>query len=180
MRRGLSQFFARYKELENHKQNNKKIRTKGSVQTIVSAFHISLNGGPGIVSEGAIPLMGVQRSHVFVGVSLVFVFGCYGLAAAESTVTVATYAVDRYEIMRDVLLPQWREKYPDIDIEVQLYPGFFDRMLVVMGTEHAPDIIDTAGTYLFGHVVRGGAVDLSPYIEREPELSPDALGRPLE
>lgn len=117
--------------------------------------------------------MGVQRSHVFVGVSLVFVLGCYGLAAAQSTVTVATYAVDRYEIMRDVLLPQWQEKYPDIDIEVQLYPGFFDRMLVVMGTEHAPDIIDTAGTYLFGHVVRGGAVDLSPYIERDPELSPD-------
>lgn len=115
------------------------------------------------------------RSSLWVGLAFALLFMTAGVhkAAAQSKVTVATYSADRYEIMKNGLLPTWQAKYPDIEIDVQMYPGFFDKMLVVMGTDQAPDIIDTAGTYLFGHVVRGGAVDLSPYIERDPDLGPD-------
>ena len=100
------------------------------------------------------------------------------MGSAASKVTIATYSPERYQIMRDALLPRWQEKYPDIEIDVQMYPDFFDRMLVVMGSDQAPDIIDTAGTYLFGHVVLGGAVDLAPLMERDPELAPENFWPP--
>lgn len=112
------------------------------------------------------------RAWVVLGIASLSI-AVFAASSRAATVTVATYSMERYEIMRDVLLPRWQAKYPHIEIEVQMYPGFFDRMIVVMGTEQAPDIIDTAGTYLFGHVIRGGAVDLAPFIERDTELAPE-------
>ncbi len=91
--------------------------------------------------------------------------------AAKPKVTISTYSNPRFEIMRDVLLPKWQKAHPDIELEVMSYPDFWNKMLVLMGSDLAPDIIDTAGTYLFGHVVRSGAVDLTPYLPRERSLS---------
>jgi len=101
---------------------------------------------------------------------LVLVSGAAALAARPK-VTIATYSNPRYEIMRDVLVPKWQAKHPDIELEVIIFPDFWNKMLILMGTEMAPDIIDTAGTYLFGHVIRNGAVDLAPYLAKDDYLS---------
>lgn len=92
------------------------------------------------------------------------------LAGAQSTVTVSTYSLARFELMRDHLLPVWREKYPDIQVELELHTSTADQLgkvMLTMGTDVAPDIIDTAGTLLFSYVVNHGVVDIGPYLERD-------------
>ncbi len=114
----------------------------------------------------------MKRSWAFVSILLmVVVVGSLEAAVVKPKVTVATYSAPRYEIMRNVLLPKWQAAHPDIEIEVQTFPDFWNKMLLLMGTNQAPDIIDTAGTYLFGHVIRNGAVDLAPYITRDRTFS---------
>ncbi len=100
-----------------------------------------------------------------------------GSAATKSTVTIATYDPNHYEIMRNNLLPKWQDAHPDIDIQLLAVPNaqFWDKMMMVLGTANAPDIIETAGTYLFGHVVRNGAVDLAPYLQKDPVLNESAF-----
>lgn len=90
---------------------------------------------------------------------------------AKSTVTIATYSQPRYDIARTTLLPAWTKKNPTIDIRIELYPDFWNKLLTVMATDAAPDIVDTAGSYLFGHVARGGVVDLAPYIRRDLNMN---------
>lgn len=93
--------------------------------------------------------------------------------AAKPKVVIGTYSEPRYKIMTEMLMPEWRKDYPDIEIEVHMYPDFFNKLLVLIATDAAPDIVDTAGTFLFGHVVRDGAVDLAPYIEADPTFRAD-------
>lgn len=109
----------------------------------------------------------LRLAVVLIGVSLA------GLASAapRTTVTIATYSLPRYEILRDVLVPKWQPDHPDIAIEVVNFPDFWNKLLVLMCTDQAPDIVDTAGTYVFGHVIRGGAVDLAPLIEKDSTLN---------
>lgn len=95
-----------------------------------------------------------------------------GLASAKSTVTIWTYSQPRYNAMTQQLLAGWQKKYPDLDIKVEMIPGtgeLLNKLAVVMGTDAAPDIVDTAGTLLFSQVVHGGAVDLAPYIQKDPD-----------
>ncbi|HHW08542.1 MAG TPA: sugar ABC transporter substrate-binding protein [Firmicutes bacterium] len=99
-------------------------------------------------------------------------FSCEA-AMAKTKVTIATYANQRYQILKDVLVPKWQTAHPELEIEVVIFPDFWNKLLLLLGTGDAPDIVDTAGTYLFGHVIRGGAVNLTPYIEKEPSLRPD-------
>lgn len=96
-------------------------------------------------------------------------------AAPKTTVTIATYSQPRYEILRDSLIPKWQAAHKDIDIQIVNYPDFWNKLLVLMSTDQAPDIVDTAGTYVFGHVIRGGAVNLAPLLEKDPALSKDSF-----
>lgn len=88
----------------------------------------------------------------------------------KTTVTIATYSPLRYEVMVNQLLPQWEQEYPHIHFDIQMYPDFWNKLITMMATDAAPDIVDTAGTQLFAHVVRGGAVDLSRYINGDPSF----------
>lgn len=96
---------------------------------------------------------------------------CAPGAMAKTKVTIATYSQPRFTIMTEQLLPQWQKEYPHIEFDIQMYPDFFNKMLTMMATDAAPDIVDTAGTYLFGHVLRGGAVDLAPYMDRDASFN---------
>ena len=72
--------------------------------------------------------------------------------------------------MRDHLLPVWQEKYPDIQVELELHTSTADQLskvMLTMATDVAPDVIDTAGTLLFSYVVNNGVVDVAPYLERD-------------
>lgn len=96
------------------------------------------------------------------------VFGA--AAGAQTTVRVATYSLPRFELMRDHLLPVWQEKYPDIQVELELHTSTADQLskvMLTMATDVAPDVIDTAGTLLFSYVVNNGVVDVAPYLERD-------------
>jgi multiple sugar transport system substrate-binding protein len=96
---------------------------------------------------------------------LTALLGNVSLAANRPVVTIATYSQPRYLIIKDQLLPKWRNAHPDIDIQVLNFPDFWNKILVLMSTDQAPDIIDSAGTYLFSHVIRGGVIDLTPLLE---------------
>lgn len=98
----------------------------------------------------------------------------WGTALAQSTVRIGTYSMPRYEVLTETLLPKWREKYPDIQIEVELFANTSDmqnKLTVALGTDLVPDLVDTAGTLFFSHVVVGGVVDLAPYLERYVDIN---------
>lgn len=106
--------------------------------------------------------------------ALVSVLAPGALAQSEkTTVTIATYSPLRYDVLVNELLPQWEKEYPHIHIDIQMYPDFWNKLITMMATDAAPDIVDTAGTQLFAHVVRGGAVDLSRYINGDPSFNKD-------
>lgn len=112
----------------------------------------------------------MSRRVFFVACLLFALVASNALAGAQSTVTVTTYSLARFELMRDHLLPVWQEKYPDIDIQLELHTSTADQLnkvMLTMGTEVAHDIIDTAGTLLFSYVVNNGVVDIAPYLERD-------------
>lgn len=97
------------------------------------------------------------------------------VTAAKPIVTIATYSMPRYEIIRDRLLPKWQAAHPDIEIQVLNFPDFWNKLLVLIGTDQAPDIVDTAGTYIYGHVIRGGAVDLAPLLKDRSFFTKDSF-----
>jgi multiple sugar transport system substrate-binding protein len=105
-------------------------------------------------------------------VSLLLAMLSTGVNAARPVVTIATYSQPRYQIMTELLLPKWQAQHPDIEIKVVNFPDFWNKLLVLIGTGDAPDIVDTAGTYLFGHVVRSGVVDLESIVMNDPDLNP--------
>lgn len=101
---------------------------------------------------------------------LILLFTLSVMSAAQTTVTVSTYGLARFEILRDQLLPKWKDRYPDINVELELHTSTADQLskvMLTMGTEVAPDIMDTAGTLLYSYVVNNGIVDLAPYLERD-------------
>ncbi len=72
-------------------------------------------------------------------------------------------------MLTERLIPDLQEKYPDIEIEVELFANTGDmqnKLTVSLGTDLVPDIVDTAGTLFFSHVVAGGIVDLAPHLSR--------------
>jgi multiple sugar transport system substrate-binding protein len=115
------------------------------------------------------------RVGVFLTAWLVVSLAVPTCVAAKATVTIATYSQPRFEILRDRLIPKWEAKHPDIGIEIANYPDFWNKLLVLMSTDQAPDIVDTAGTYIFGHVVRGGAVDLGPLLDKDATLRKESF-----
>ncbi|HET7559037.1 MAG TPA: extracellular solute-binding protein, partial [Limnochordia bacterium] len=87
-------------------------------------------------------------------------------AAAKTTVTIATYdQTYRMKILQDKLIPEWQKTHPDIEVKVIYLADFWAKLISMMSTGSAPDIVDTAGTQLFAHVTRGGAVDLAPFVK---------------
>jgi multiple sugar transport system substrate-binding protein len=115
------------------------------------------------------------RCCLFTAALLIFSLAGVVFAAPKTTVTIATYSQPRFEILRDTLIPKWQAAHTDIDIEIVNYPDFWNKLLVLMSTDQAPDIVDTAGTYIFGHVIRGGAVNLAPMLEKDSTLSKDSF-----
>lgn len=120
----------------------------------------------------------MMKRIVWRGLMLVMlvVFSTHALVLAQSkpSVTVATYSLARYEIIRDQLMPVWQEKFPDIEVVLELHTSTADqvqKVMVTMGTDVAPDIIDTAGTYLFSYVAAGGGVDIAPYLQRDFDIN---------
>lgn len=64
----------------------------------------------------------------------------------------------------------WQERYPNIEVVLELHTSTADQLnkiMLTMGTEVAPDIIDTAGTLLYSYVVNNGVVDIAPFLERD-------------
>lgn len=115
----------------------------------------------------------MSKTGIVICVTLLFLFTLStAVYAARPVVTIATYSQPRYLIMQEQLLPKWQAKYPDIEIRVVNFPDFWNKLLVLIGTGDAPDIVDTAGTYLFGHVVRGGVVNLESIVMNDPDLNP--------
>lgn len=114
-----------------------------------------------------------MRIRTFIATLAIALLTLVGPATA-STVRVATYSMPRYEMFTETLLPMWKAKYPDINIEIEMFAGTGDmqnKLTVALGTDLVPDIVDTAGTLFFSHVVVGAVVDLEPHLAKVVDIS---------
>lgn len=115
-----------------------------------------------------------RRTNILFALVLTIALLAMASLGQAATVRVGTYSLVRYEMLTETLVPKWREKHPDIDIEVELFANTSDmqnKLTVALGTDLVPDIVDTAGTLFFSHVVAGAVVDLSPYLSRVVDIN---------
>ena len=82
---------------------------------------------------------GPLKSRLLRLAAVLIMVGLAGIvsAAPRTTVTIATYSLPRYEILRDYLVPKWQPNHPDIDIQVVNFPDFWNKLLVLMCTDQA-------------------------------------------
>lgn len=94
--------------------------------------------------------------------------------AAQDTVTIEWWSVNSEEYSEDVqhaLVDAFEAEHPNINVNLTILPesGFQDRMTTTLGAgEGAPDIAFFWDTNWYPQ-----ALDLTPYIEADPDLSPD-------
>ena len=94
-------------------------------------------------------------------------------AQAQKKMSVLTWNIPYYEEGFKKWVVEFNKKHPDIQIERLDKKGTewstFYQTQVVAGT--APDIIDIQGALWLEYASKGGLLDLTPYMKKEPDLA---------
>jgi len=104
--------------------------------------------------------------------SLAFTGSASELSAQEKKLTLLTWNLPIYEEKFRGWIADFKEKHPDFEVEWLDKKGTefatFYQTQRVAGT--APDIIDVQGMLWAEYAAEGGLVNLSPYLEENPEI----------
>ena len=117
-----------------------------------------------------------SRRFIAVGIVAVLIITSIGLSgvAAQDTVTIEWWSVNSEEYSEDVqraLVDAFEGEHPNINVNLTILPesGFTDKMTTTLGAgEGAPDV-----AFFWDSNWYPQALDLTPYIEADPDLGPE-------
>jgi ABC-type glycerol-3-phosphate transport system substrate-binding protein len=117
----------------------------------------------------------IRRTLSLTALGAMLAFGAMlptSAGAQEKKLTLLTWNLPIYEEKFRGWIADFKELHPDFEVEwldkKGTEWGTFYQTQVVAGT--APDIIDVQGILWAEYAANGGLLDLSPYLEREPEV----------
>ena len=85
-------------------------------------------------------------------------------------------APDEVNVIQDII-DRWQQAHPDIIVRLEHTPyrGYVDKLLTRLAGRAAPDIICTEVDLFVTFQSKGVLLDLTPYVEKDDELSMDAF-----